>query len=100
MWLTFSIFAVRFRSGERSARLRLEISRRRSRAGKRSCRTLAAASAPAFDTNAATKFAGEDSGHYTLRVKEPVWATISSVHHNSNLHVKVVTDHVQTPSKS
>jgi 8-oxo-dGTP pyrophosphatase MutT (NUDIX family) len=41
-----------------------------------------------------------DSGHYTLRVKEPRWATISSEHHFVNAHVEVVTDHVQTPSRS
>jgi ADP-ribose pyrophosphatase len=57
-------------------------------------------SASAFDTNAATTFAAEDSDHYTSRVKERAWATISSEHHFANAHIEVVTDRVRTPTRT
>ena len=57
-------------------------------------------SASAFDTNASTTFAAEDSDHYTSRVKERAWATISSEHHFANAHVEVVTDRVRTPTRT
>lgn len=60
---------------------------------------LAAARASAFDTNAATRFAAEESGHYSARVKEQGWETISSERHFANAHLEVVTDHVQTPTR-
>jgi 8-oxo-dGTP pyrophosphatase MutT (NUDIX family) len=56
--------------------------------------------ASAFDTNAATIIAAEDSVRYSARVKQQGWETISSEHHFANAHVEVVTDHVQTPSRS
>jgi len=33
-------------------------------------------------------------------VKEDNWQTVSSEHHFANAHLEVVTDHVQTPSRS
>jgi ADP-ribose diphosphatase len=45
-------------------------------------------------------FAAEDSGHYTSRVKERTWETISSEHHFTNAHVEVVTDQVRTPTRT
>ena len=39
-------------------------------------------------------------GHYTWRVKESRWKTISTEHHFANAHVDVATDHVQTPTRS
>ena len=45
-------------------------------------------------------FAAEDSGHYNCRVKEDNWQTVSSERHFANAHLEVVTDHVQTPSRS
>jgi 8-oxo-dGTP pyrophosphatase MutT (NUDIX family) len=33
-------------------------------------------------------------------VKQPAWQTISSERHFANAHLEVVTDHVQTPSRS
>jgi ADP-ribose diphosphatase len=65
-----------------------------------SVQLLATASASAFDTNAATTFAAEDSGHYTCPVKGGNWEIISSDRHFANAHVDVVTDHVQTPTRS
>jgi ADP-ribose pyrophosphatase len=56
--------------------------------------------APAFDTNAATRFAAEDSGRYSARVKQQGWETISSEHNFANAHVEVITDQVRTPSRS
>jgi ADP-ribose pyrophosphatase len=47
-----------------------------------------------------TGFAAEDSGNYTSRVMQNSWETISSDRHFVNAHVEVVTDHVQTPSRS
>jgi 8-oxo-dGTP pyrophosphatase MutT (NUDIX family) len=55
--------------------------------------------ASAFDTNAATRFAAEDSGRYSARVKQQGWDTISSERHFANAHVEVVTDHVLTPTR-
>jgi ADP-ribose diphosphatase len=57
-------------------------------------------SASAFDTNAATEFAAEDSGRYSARVKQQGWETISSEQNFANTHVEVVTDQVRTPSQS
>jgi ADP-ribose pyrophosphatase len=45
-------------------------------------------------------FAAKDSGHYTSRVKERTWETISSEHHFTNSHVEVVTDQVRTPTRT
>jgi len=57
------------------------------------------ASASAFDTNAATRFAAEDCGRYSARVKQQGWQTISSEHHFANTHLEVVTDYVLTPTR-
>ena len=46
------------------------------------------------------QFAAEDSGHYTSRVMQNSWETVSSERHFANAHLEVVTDHVQTPSRS
>jgi 8-oxo-dGTP pyrophosphatase MutT (NUDIX family) len=46
------------------------------------------------------QFAGEDSGHYTCRVQEDNWETISSERHFANANLEVVTDRVRTPSRS
>ena len=53
----------------------------------------------AFDTNTATMFAAENSGHYTCPVKRSEWKTISSERHFANAHLEVVTDQVQTPAR-
>jgi len=45
-------------------------------------------------------FAAEDSGHYTSRVMQDSWETVSSERHFANAHLEVVTDHVRTPSRS
>jgi ADP-ribose pyrophosphatase len=45
-------------------------------------------------------FAAEDSGHYTSRVMQHTWETVSSERHFANAHLEVVTDHVRTPSRS
>ncbi len=45
-------------------------------------------------------FAAEDSGHYTSRVMQNRWETVSSDRHFANAHVEVVTDQVRTPSRS
>ncbi len=69
---------------------------------KRLCRYDIAGSithAAASESNAATPFAAKKTGHYTLRVKEQAWKTISTERHFANAHVDVVTDHVQTPSR-
>ncbi len=44
--------------------------------------------------------AAEDSGHYTSRVMQKSWETVSSERHFANAHLEVVTDHVRTPSRS
>jgi ADP-ribose pyrophosphatase len=56
--------------------------------------------AGAFDTDAATTFAAEESGHYTRCVKQSEWKTISSERHFANAHLEVVTDQVRTPTRS
>jgi ADP-ribose diphosphatase len=69
---------------------------------KRLCRYDIAGSithTAASESNAATPFAAKKTGHYTLRVKEQAWKTISTERHFANAHVDVVTDHVQTPSR-
>jgi 8-oxo-dGTP pyrophosphatase MutT (NUDIX family) len=40
------------------------------------------------------------SGHYTCRVKPSEWKTISSERQFANAHLEVVTDGVQTPTRS
>ena len=45
-------------------------------------------------------FAAEDRGHYTSRVMQDSWETVSSERHFANAHLEVVTDHVRTPSRS
>jgi len=45
-------------------------------------------------------FAAEDAGRYTPGVKESGWKIVSTEHHFANAHVVVVTDQVQTPSRS
>ena len=45
-------------------------------------------------------FAASDSGHYTSRVMQDSWETVSSERHFADAHVEVVTDHVRTPSRS
>jgi ADP-ribose pyrophosphatase len=60
---------------------------------------LAVASASAFATNAATRFAAEDSDRYSARVKQQEWQTILSERHFANAHLEVVTDHVLTPTR-
>ena len=45
-------------------------------------------------------FAAEDSDHYNCRVKQDNWQTVSSERHFANAHLEVVTDQVQTPSRS
>jgi 8-oxo-dGTP pyrophosphatase MutT (NUDIX family) len=45
-------------------------------------------------------FAAEDSGHYTSRVMQNSWQTVSSDRHFANAHLEVVTDHVRTPERS
>jgi len=57
------------------------------------------ASASAFDTNAATRFAAEDSDRYSARVKQQEWQTILSERHFADAHLEVVTDHVLTPTR-
>jgi ADP-ribose pyrophosphatase len=44
--------------------------------------------------------AAEESGHYTSRVMQNSWETVSSAQHFANAHLEVVTDHVRTPSRS
>jgi ADP-ribose pyrophosphatase len=44
--------------------------------------------------------AAEDSGRYTFRVKERAWQTISSGRHFANAHLEVVTNQVQTPTRT
>ena len=44
--------------------------------------------------------AAEDSGHYTSRVMQKSWETVSSERHFANAHLEVVTDDVRTPSRS
>ena len=56
-------------------------------------------SAQAFDTNAATPFAAEDSGHYNCGMKGGNWKKISSERHFANRNLEVVTDRVQTPDR-
>jgi ADP-ribose pyrophosphatase len=46
------------------------------------------------------QFAGEDSGHYTCRVQQDNWETISSERHFANANLEVVTNRVRTPSRS
>ncbi len=48
----------------------------------------------------ATMFAAEDSGHYTSRVMQDIWETVSSERHFANAHLEVVTEQVRTPSCS
>jgi len=55
-------------------------------------------SAQAVDTNAATKFAAEDRGHYNCWMKGGNWKTISSERHFADGNLEVVTDRVQTPA--
>jgi ADP-ribose pyrophosphatase len=45
-------------------------------------------------------FAAEDSGHYTSRVMQNSWETVSSERHFANAHLEVVTDNVRTPARS
>jgi ADP-ribose pyrophosphatase len=45
-------------------------------------------------------FAAEDSGHYTSRVMQDIWETVSSARHFANAHLEVATEHVRTPSCS
>src|SRR6266436_8204997 len=101
--------AIRLRGDARSALRRPRISRRRSSAGKRNCSRFPVRSAAlAFTTDSvsvvltapATMFAAEDSGHYTSRVMQDSWETVSSERHFANAHLEVVTDHVRTPSRS
>jgi len=47
-----------------------------------------------------TRFAAEDSGHYTSRVMQENWETVSSERHFANAHLEVVTEHVRTPARS
>lgn len=44
--------------------------------------------------------AAEDSGHYSCRVEQSEWKTISSVRHFANAHLEVVTNLVQTPART
>jgi ADP-ribose pyrophosphatase len=44
--------------------------------------------------------AAEDSGRYTFRVKEQAWQTISSDRHFANAHLEVMTNQVQTPTRT
>jgi ADP-ribose pyrophosphatase len=48
--------------------------------------------------SAATRFAAEDSGHYTCVVTQNNWETVSSERHFANAHLEVVTDQVRTPT--
>lgn len=43
---------------------------------------------------------GRHARHYTSRVKQSGWETISSDRHFANAHIEVVIDQVQTPSRS
>ncbi|PYI46165.1 MAG: hypothetical protein DMF10_09955 [Verrucomicrobia bacterium] len=103
----FSMCAVRFCSGERSAGHRLKISRRKSSAGKRNCSRLPVGSAGlarlvkrhVAHRATATGFAAGDSDRYSARVKQQGWETISSERHFANAHLEVVTDHVQAPTR-
>ena len=45
-------------------------------------------------------FAAEDGGHYSWRVKQGSWETVSSARHFANAHIEVFTDEVRTPSRS
>jgi 8-oxo-dGTP pyrophosphatase MutT (NUDIX family) len=45
-------------------------------------------------------FAGQETGHYTSRVMQNSWETVSSERHFANEHLEVVTDHVRTPARS
>src|SRR4029450_39328 len=101
--------AIRLRSDARSALRRRRISRRRSSAGKDywskgSARPQPArhgeGAPPSNSAAHATMFAAEDSGHYTSRVMQHTWETVSSERHSANPHLEVVTDHVRTPSRS
>ena len=67
-------------------------------ARERDDQTSASKFAGAFDTNAATKFAAEDSDHYNCWMKGGNWKTISSERHFADRNLEVVTDRVQTPA--
>src|SRR2546429_1416160 len=109
MWRRFSISAVHLLSDARSALRRPRISRRRSSAGKDYWPKSRARPQPARrgegappsnPAASATMFAAEDSGHYTSRVMQDIWETVSSARHFANAHLEVVTEHVRTPSCS
>ena len=55
--------------------------------------------AGASESNAATRFAAEDSDRYSAHVKQQEWRTILSERHFANAHLEVVTDHVLTPTR-
>jgi ADP-ribose pyrophosphatase len=67
-------------------------------ARERADQTLASKIVGAFDTNAATKFAAVDSGHYNCWMKGGNWKPISSERHFADRNLEVVTDRVQTPA--
>ena len=48
----------------------------------------------------AKRFAAERSGLYYSRVKDNSWKTLSSERHFANAHLEVVTDSIQTPTRS
>src|SRR5215468_6320436 len=94
--------AVRSRSVARSALRPPGTSRPRSSAGKNCSlrRRIGALGQSASQRGIPQQFAAEDSGHYTLRVMQKSWETVSSEPHFANAHLEVVTDHVRTPSRS
>lgn len=49
---------------------------------------------------AISKVCGRHARHYTSRVKESRWETISSEEHFANAHLEVVTVQVRTPAQS
>jgi ADP-ribose pyrophosphatase len=54
----------------------------------------------AAQVNRPCLFAGQETGHYTSRVMQNSWETVSSERHFANEHLEVVTDHVRTPARS
>jgi ADP-ribose diphosphatase len=90
------MFTIRLRSDARLGLRRPRISRLRSIVGKDYRPTGRNRTQPHDDT----AFAAKNSGHYTSRVMQNSWETVSSERHFANAHLEVVTDHVRTPSRS
>src|SRR5205809_3872315 len=93
--------AARLRRDAPSALRQRRTLRHRSSVGADGCRD---AGNPATNRRARASRAGRIAcitrAHYTSRVKEGSWQTISSERHFANAYVEVVTDRVRTPARS